>query len=87
MLEGAGPQQWDPKLKNIEREKAAYMSILGQLVPQAEIFLKSSSSVNIKGGGEDPRKKQMQIKRFDPTNPDSLHLVVSAYSYSKTILV
>jgi hypothetical protein len=53
------------------------MNVLGQLVPQAELFLKSTSSGTVvKGGGEDPRKKQMQIKRFDPSNPESYVLVV-----------
>lgn len=35
--------QWDHGLRNIEREKSSCMAILGKLVPQAEIFLKSSS--------------------------------------------
>jgi hypothetical protein len=34
----------------------------------------------MKGGGEDPRKKQMQIKRFDPSNPESYALVVSSHT-------
>ena len=50
---------------------------MGTLVPQAELFLKANGTV-MKGGGEDPRKKQMQIKRFDPSNPESYALVVSS---------
>jgi hypothetical protein len=56
------------------------MAILGKLVPQAELFLKpSGASINVKGGGEDARKKQLQIKRFDPSDPVSYALVVRLY--------
>jgi hypothetical protein len=69
-------------LRHVEREKEMAMAILGQIVPQAELFLKSSggASSNVKGGGEDPRKKQLQIKRFDPTDPESYALVVNHFS-------
>jgi hypothetical protein len=57
---------------------------LGQLVPQAEIFLKTMTSssqvkqapVTAAASGE-AVKKQIQIKRFDPSNPDTYTLVVS----------
>ncbi len=60
--EGAGPLQWDHGLGKIEREKSKALSILGQIVPQAEIFLKTSSGSNtIKQGpiSGDPIKKQI----------------------------
>lgn len=43
MLDADGnPLQWDHGLRNIEKEKASSLAILGKLVPQAEIFLKTT---------------------------------------------
>ena len=63
--------QWDPEIK-VEKEKARALNILGQIVPQSEIFLKASNS-------EDPRKKLLHIKRFDPSNPHTFNLMVRFY--------
>lgn len=62
---------WDPEI-NVEKEKSKNLMILGTIVPQAEIFLKG-------GHTEDSRKKQLHIKRFDPKNKNSQHLIVSLH--------
>jgi hypothetical protein len=51
-------------------------------VPQAEIFLKATASQvrhapMTAGASGEAVKKQIQIKRFDPSNPDTYTLVVS----------
>lgn len=53
--------------------------ILGKIVPQSEVFLKSTNS-------DATAKKQLHIKRFDPKNPNTQYLLVilyHSYSYSK----
>lgn len=85
MLDADGnPLQWDHGLRNIEKEKASSLAILGKLVPQAEIFLKTTQKSQqpapiVQPGMSESQaiKKNIQIKRFDPSNPESYTLVVS----------
>lgn len=93
MLDADGnPLQWDHGLRHIEKEKAASMAILGKLVPQAEIFLKTTQKSHqtvpiVQAGISESQaiKKNIQIKRFDPSNPESYTLVVS-FNMSNLIL-
>ena len=56
------------------KEKQKGLSILGQIVPMSEIFFKASNS-------EDPRKRNLHIKRFDPSNPNTFKHVVIINSF------
>ncbi len=93
MLDADGnPLQWDHGLRNIEKEKASSLAILGKLVPQAEIFLKTTQKSHIatstvQAGMSESQaiKKNIQIKRFDPSNPESYTLVVSYLLFVKPL--
>lgn len=61
-------RKWDMDL-DVAREKSKAFDILAKLVPQSEIYLSSKPSAKTSSSAQ--KQQFSQIKRFDPTKPNS----------------